>query len=52
MSFIDADHILDEFTIGRFYDRRLCRIVPGALPLSAGVVGAVATFKMQTLGEL
>jgi glucokinase len=29
-----------------------CRIVPGALPLSAGVVGAVATFKMQTLGEL
>jgi glucokinase len=29
-----------------------CRIVPGALPLSAGVVGAIATFKMQTLGEL
>ncbi|HXG69157.1 MAG TPA: ROK family protein [Gemmatimonadaceae bacterium] len=29
-----------------------CRIVPGALPLSAGVVGAVATFKMKTLGEL
>ena len=29
-----------------------CRIVPGALPGSAGVVGAVATFKMQTLGEL
>ena len=29
-----------------------CRIVPGLLPLSAGVVGAIATFKMQTLGEL
>jgi len=29
-----------------------CRIVPGALPLSAGVVGAIATFKMQHLGEL
>ncbi|MGH7621515.1 MAG: ROK family protein, partial [Gemmatimonadaceae bacterium] len=29
-----------------------CRIVPGALPRSAGVVGAIATFKMQTLGEL
>jgi len=29
-----------------------CRIVPGALPLSAGVVGAVATFRAQTLGEL
>ena len=29
-----------------------CRIVPGALPLSAGVVGAIATFKMQTLGDL
>jgi glucokinase len=29
-----------------------CRIVPGALTLSAGVVGAIATFKMQTLGEL
>ncbi len=29
-----------------------CRIVPGALPFSAGVVGAIATFKMQTLGEL
>jgi glucokinase len=29
-----------------------CRIVPGALPLSAGVVGAVATFKMKTFGEL
>jgi glucokinase len=29
-----------------------CRIVPGALPLSAGVVGAVATFKAQTFGEL
>jgi glucokinase len=27
-----------------------CRIVPGALPLSAGVVGAVATFRAQTLG--
>jgi glucokinase len=26
-----------------------CRIVPGALPLSAGVVGAVATFRAQTL---
>ena len=29
-----------------------CRIVPGLLPLSAGVVGAIATFKMKTLGEL
>jgi len=29
-----------------------CRIVPGALPLSAGVVGAVAAFKQQKLGEL
>jgi predicted NBD/HSP70 family sugar kinase len=29
-----------------------CRIVPGALPLSAGVVGAIATFKMKTVGEL
>jgi glucokinase len=29
-----------------------CRIVPGALPLSAGVVGAVATFRAQTLGDL
>ncbi|MGH7602414.1 MAG: ROK family protein [Gemmatimonadaceae bacterium] len=29
-----------------------CRIVAGALPLSAGVVGAIATFKMQALGEL
>jgi glucokinase len=29
-----------------------CRIVPGQLPLSAGVVGAIATFRMQTLGEL
>src|SRR4051812_26189407 len=29
-----------------------CRIVPGALTASAGVVGAIATFKMQTLGEL
>jgi glucokinase len=29
-----------------------CRIVPGALPLSAGMVGAVATFKQQTFGEL
>jgi glucokinase len=29
-----------------------CRIVPGALPLSAGVVGAVATFKVQMLGDL
>ncbi|MEO5509485.1 MAG: ROK family protein [Longimicrobiales bacterium] len=27
-----------------------CRIVPGALPLSAGVVGAVATFRAQNLG--
>ena len=27
-----------------------CRIVPGALPLSAGVVGAVATFRAQALG--
>ena len=31
---------------------QVCRIVPGALPLSAGVVGAIATFKMQKLGEL
>ena len=29
-----------------------CRIVPGALPGSAGVVGAIATFKAQTLGDL
>jgi len=29
-----------------------CKIVPGALLLSAGVVGAIATFKMQKLGEL
>ena len=29
-----------------------CRIVPGALPLSAGVVGAVATFRAQMLGDL
>ncbi len=29
-----------------------CKIVPGQLPLSAGVVGAIATFKMQHLGEL
>ncbi len=29
-----------------------CQIVPGALPLSAGVVGAVATFRAQTLGSL
>lgn len=29
-----------------------CRIVPGALPLSAGVVGAVATFKARMFGEL
>ena len=29
-----------------------CKIVPGALPLSAGVVGAIATFKQQKLGEL
>jgi glucokinase len=28
------------------------RIVPGTLPGTAGVVGAVATFKMQHLGEL
>ncbi len=27
-----------------------CRIVAGALPLSAGVVGAVATFRAQNLG--
>lgn len=27
-----------------------CKIVPGALPLSAGVVGAVATFRAQALG--
>ena len=29
-----------------------CRIVPGELPLTAGVVGAVATFRAQTLGNL
>jgi glucokinase len=29
-----------------------CEIVPGVLPLSAGVVGAVATFRAQTFGEL
>ena len=29
-----------------------CRIVPGQLQLSAGVVGAIATFRMQTLGDL
>ena len=29
-----------------------CKVVPGALPLSAGVVGAVATFKAQMLGDL
>jgi glucokinase len=29
-----------------------CEIVPGMLPLSAGVVGAVATFRAQTFGEL
>ena len=29
-----------------------CRIVPGALAGSAGVVGAVATFKMQTMGSV
>ena len=29
-----------------------CRIVPGTLPGTAGVVGAVATFKVQKLGEL
>ncbi|MBA3341836.1 MAG: ROK family protein [Gemmatimonadaceae bacterium] len=28
-----------------------CRIVPGSLPLSAGVVGAVATFRAQTLRD-
>jgi hypothetical protein len=28
------------------------RIVAGELPGTAGVVGAVATFKMQQLGEL
>jgi glucokinase len=29
-----------------------CRIVPGALPMSAGMVGAVATFKQQVLGSI
>src|SRR5918998_1885124 len=29
-----------------------CRIVPGALPGTAGVVGAVATFKMKMFGDL
>ena len=28
-----------------------CRLAPRALPLSAGVVGAVATFRAQTLGD-
>ena len=29
-----------------------CRIVPGSLPGSAGVVGAVATFKQQHVGSV
>jgi glucokinase len=29
-----------------------CRIVPGALPGTAGVIGAVATFKHQVWGEV
>ena len=29
-----------------------CRIVPGSLPGTAGVVGAVATFKQQSLGGI
>jgi glucokinase len=29
-----------------------CRIVPGSLPGTAGIVGAVATFKAQRLGEV
>jgi glucokinase len=29
-----------------------CRIVPGTLPGTAGVVGAIATFKMQKLGAV
>jgi glucokinase len=29
-----------------------CRIVPGILPGTAGVVGAIATFKAQKLGEV
>jgi glucokinase len=29
-----------------------CRILPGVLGGSAGVVGAVATFKMQALGGI
>lgn len=29
-----------------------CQILPGALPVSAGVVGAVATFKLQVLGSI
>ena len=29
-----------------------CRIVLGSLPVSAGVVGAVATFKTQVLGSI
>jgi glucokinase len=29
-----------------------CQIVPGALPLSAGVVGAVATFRNRMLNEI
>jgi glucokinase len=29
-----------------------CKIVLGSLPMSAGVVGAVATFKERVLGSL
>jgi len=29
-----------------------CRIVPGALPGTAGVIGAVATFKNQVWGDV
>jgi glucokinase len=29
-----------------------CEIVPGSLPLSAGVVGAVGTFRVQTFGDI
>ena len=31
---------------------QVCKIVPGQLQLSAGVVGAIATFKQQKLGGL
>ncbi len=30
----------------------VCKVVPGSLPLTAGMVGAVATFKLQALGSI